>query len=293
MEIKLVSTGFERYYSIKVEDDKWVKCPSVTQIIGFHEDKKFLNDWKARNPLKADTTSSSARMRGTNIHKALYKLYTDIIKFNEIVDKFSNEEKRYLDGYKDLISITSAALFLETKVAYLEEGRGFGGKIDNVSCLKTTDFVYYKTDTPVFKNPEELFIIDYKNPNKAKQAIHLISYCLQLSAYCAAFNFSTQLTYGLNKALLVIVSPRVTTYYYLNPTKLGVYWGIYKELLAGYYANKKCDWKKMKERLGVYEDERGYPRIATNNFLPERIELKTKITIEEKENEEIYAELRF
>lgn len=289
MEIKLVSTGFERYYSIKVGNN-WVKCPSVTQIIAFHEDKKFLNDWKARNPLKADTTSSSARMRGTNIHKALYKLHTDIVKFNEIVTKFSNEEKKYLDGYKNLIDITSAALFLETKVAYLEEGKGFGGKIDNVSCLKTIDFVYYKTDKPVFKNQEELFIIDYKNPNKAKQAIHLISYCLQLSAYCAAFNFSTQLTYGLNKALLVIVSPKMTTYYYLSPTRLGVYWGIYKELLAGYYTNEKCDWKKMKERLGVYEDDRGYPRIATNNFLPERIELKSSVI---EENKEVYSELQF
>lgn len=288
MEIKLVSTGFERYYSIKT-GDTWVKCPSVTQIISFHEDKKFLNDWKSRNPLKADTTSSSARMRGTNIHKALYNLHTNTIKFTAIVDKFSNEEKKYLDGYKNFIDITSAALFLETKVAYIEKDKGFGGKIDNVSYLKTTDFIYYKTDTPVFKNPEELFIIDYKNPNKAKQPVHLISYCLQLSAYCAAFNFSTQLTYGLNKALLVIVSPKITSYYYLNPTKLGMYWNIYKELLEGYYLKKKCDWKKMKESLGVSEDDRGYPRIATNNFLPDRIELRTQTTIDEKDN----AELQF
>ena len=271
MKIELVDKGFERYY--KVNDQK---CPSVTQIISYHEDKKFLNDWKSRNPLKADTTCSSARMRGTNIHKALYNLHTNTAKFTEMVDKFSNEEKKYLGGYKDLIDITSSALFLETKVAYLEEGKGFGGKMDNVSCLNVSDFVHYKTSTPVFKNPQELFIIDYKNPNKAKQPVHLIGYCLQLSAYCAAFNFSTQLTYGLNKALLVIVSPNITTYYYLNPMKLGRYWSIYKELLQGYYDKKKCDWSKMKESLGVYDDDRGYPRIAPNNFLPDRIELKTK-----------------
>jgi hypothetical protein len=279
MNIKLVSTGFDRYYQVD-----GVKCPSVTQIISYHEDKKFLEDWKARNPLKAEVTSSSARMRGTNIHRALYNFHDNREKYNKIVANFSNEEKKYLVGYQDLLDITLVAEYLETKVAYLDtDGRGFGGKIDNVSLLSTSDFVYYKTDTPVFTNPQELFLIDYKNPNKAKQPVHLIGYCLQLSAYCAAFNFSTQLTRGLNKALLVIVSPRVTSYYYLNPMKLSMYWSIYKELLKGFYLKKKCDWKKMKESLGVYEDEeRGYPRIAPNNFLPERIELKTKITQEEE-----------
>lgn len=276
MKIELIDKGFERYY--KVDD---TKCPSVTQIISYHEDKKFLNDWKDRNPLKADTTSSSARLRGTNIHKALYSYHTDRVKFKKIEKELSKEETKYLGGYNDLIQITTAPLFLETKVAYLEEGGGFGGKIDNVSLLRTTDFVYYKTNTPVFSRPEELFIIDYKNPNKAKQPVHLISYCLQLAAYCAGFNFSTQLTYGLNKALLVIVSPRMTSYYYLNPMKLGVYWSLYKELLAGFYAKERCDWKKLKERLGVYEDDRGYPRIASTNFLPDRIVLKGKGLINE------------
>ena len=272
MKIDLVKTGFERYY--KVND---IKCPSVTQVIGYHEDKKFLNDWKGRNPLKADVTCSSARMRGTNIHKALYNYHDNRVKFNQIVDKFSIEEKKYLKGYDDLLSNTLTPLYLETKVGYLDEGGGFGGKIDNVSLLKTKNFVYYKTDTPVFSKEEDLFIIDYKNPNKAKQPVHLIGYCLQLAAYCAAFNFSTQLTYGLNKALLVIVSPNITTYYYLNPMKLGKYWSLYKELLAGYFDKKKYNWKLLKESLGVYEDEeRGYPRIAKVNFLPERIELKSK-----------------
>ena len=62
--------------------------------------------------------------------------------------------------------------------------------------------------------------------------------------------------------------------------KLGVYWDLYKQLLVGYYANQKYDWKNLKERLGVFEDDRGYPRIASNNFLPDRIELRGKETNE-------------
>lgn len=293
MKIELVKTAFDRYYKVKKSEvDDWVKCPSVTQVISYHEDKSFLNEWKNRNPLKADTTCSSARMRGTNIHKALYCYHDDRAKFHKVVEKFSKEESQYLKGYQGLIDITLQAEYLETKVAYLDlEGRGFGGKIDNVSVLRANDFVYYKTDTPVFSNPQELFIIDYKNPNKAKQPVHLIGYCLQLAAYCAAFNFSTLLTRGLNKALLVIVSPRMTTYYYLSPEKLLVYWEIYKELLDGYYLKKKYDWKKMKERLGVHDDDRGYPKIDKVNYLPERIELKNSelTTFEEENNEKIYA----
>jgi len=277
MKIELIDKGWERYY--KVND---VKCPSVTQIISFHEDKKILNEWKGKNPLKADVTSTSARLRGTRIHKALYSYHTDRAKFKTIEKELSKEESEYLSKYNDLIQITTAPLYLEVPVAYIEKDTGFGvgGKVDNVSILDTRNFVYYKTDTPVFTKPEEYFIIDYKNPNKAKQPVHLISYCLQLAAYCAAFNFSTLLTYGVNKAMLVIVSPRMTSYYYLNPMKLGVYWSLYKQLLAGYYANQKYDWKKLKERLGVFEDDRGYPRIAPNNFLPDRIELRGKETNE-------------
>ena len=287
MKIELVKTQFERYYEITPNGKKeGVKCPSVTQVVAYHEDKKFLEDWKNRNPLKADKTSSSARMRGTRIHQALYYYHTDIAKFTQTVEKFSEEDTKYLQGYNSLLEVTiNRPPYLETKVAYLdpETERGFGGKLDNVSVLKTTEFVYYKTSKQVFKNPEELFIIDYKNPTKAKKPEHLISYCLQLAAYTAAFNFSTLLTWRANKALLVIVSPKMTTYYYLSPEKLSKYWGLYKQLLEGYYAKRKVNWTKLKEELGVFEDERGYPRIATHNFLPDRIELKKQEIIEEEE----------
>lgn len=281
MKIKLVKTGSERYYTV---DGK--KCPSVTQVVAYHEDKKFLVDWKARNPLKADKTSSSARMRGTKIHQALFYYHTNLEKFNSVVEKLNPEDSKYLNNYIDLMRITLRAEFLEQKVGYLEpkSSMGFGGKLDNISLLDTTEFVYYKTNKAVFTNPEEYFVIDYKNPNKAKKPEHLISYCLQLAAYCAAFNFGSLLTYRLNKALLVIVSPKMTTYYYLSPEKLGKYWELYKQLLDGYYSKRKVNWTKLKEELGVFEDERGYPRIAQYNFLPDRIELrKNQEVVEEEE----------
>jgi hypothetical protein len=284
MKIELIKTGFERYYTV---DGK--KCPSVTQVVRYHEDMKFLEDWKSRNPLKADKTSSSARMRGTKIHQALFYYHTDIAKFNSAVEKLNPEDSKYLNNYTDLIRITLRAEFLEQKVGYLDpkSSIGFGGKLDNISLLDTKEFVYYKTDKPVFINPEEYFVIDYKNPNKAKKPEHLVSYCLQLAAYCAAFNFGSLLTYRLNKALLVVVSPKMTTYYYLSPEKLGKYWSLYKKLLDGYYTKKKVNWTKLKEELGVFEDERGYPRINKINFLPERIELRKNQSLVIPEEEEL------
>jgi len=280
MKIELVKTGNERYYKV---DGR--KCPSVTQVISYHEDKKFLEDWKARNPLKADTTSSSARMRGTKIHQALYYFFSNPSKYITFTEKLSTEDKKYLAQYSDLMRLTLRAEFKEQKVGYLEpkSSQGFGGKLDNISLLDTKEFVYYKSTKPVFTNPQEYFVIDYKNPNKAKKPEHLISYCLQLAAYCAAFNFGSLLTYRLNKALLVIVSPKMVTYYYLSPEKLSKYWLLYKQLLDGYYSKKKVDWTKLKEELGVFEDERGYPRVAKFNFLPERIELKKNQVEEEEE----------
>ena len=280
MKIELVKTGKERYYKV---DGK--KCPSVTQVVSYHEDKKFLDDWKARNPLKADTTSSSARMRGTKIHQALFYYHTDITRFNSVVEKLSTEDSKYLDNYIDLMRVTLRAEFLEQKVGYLEpkSSMGFGGKLDNISLLNTTEFVYYKTNRPVFTNSEEYFVIDYKNPNKAKKPEHLIAYCLQLAAYCAAFNFGSLLTYRLNKALLVVVSPKMTAYYYLSPEKLSKYWNLFKQLLDGYYLKRKVDWTKLKEDLGVFEDDRGYPRIAKHNFLPDRIDLKKREALIEEE----------
>jgi len=279
MKIELVKTGNERYYKV---DGK--KCPSVTQVISYHENKKFLEDWKARNPLKADTTSSSARMRGTKIHQALFYYHTNRPKYLSFAEKLSTEDKKYLAQYSDLMRLTLRAEFKEQKVGYLEpkSSQGFGGKLDNISLLDTKEFVYYKSTKSVFTNPQEYFVIDYKNPNKAKKPEHLISYCLQLAAYCAAFNFGSLLTYRLNKALLVIVSPKMTAYYYLSPEKLSKYWSLYKQLLDGFYSKKKVDWTKLKEELGVFEDERGYPRIAKFNFLPERIELR-KNQVEEEE----------
>jgi len=280
MKIELVKTANERYYKVDGE-----KCPSVTQVISYHEDKKFLEDWKARNPLKADTTSSSARMRGTKIHQALFYYHTNRPKYLSFAEKLCTEDKKYLAQYADLMRITLRAEFKEQKVGYLEpkSSQGFGGKLDNISLLDTKEFVYYKSTKPVFTNPQEYFVIDYKNPNKAKKPEHLISYCLQLAAYCAAFNFGSLLTYRLNKALLVIVSPKMTTYYYLSPEKLSKYWGLYKQLLDGYYSKKKVNWTKLKEELGIFEDERGYPSIAKFNFLPERIELrKSQVEVEEE-----------
>ena len=280
MKIELVKTGKERYYKV---DGK--KCPSVTQVVSYHENKKFLDDWKARNPLKADMTSSSARMRGTKIHQALFYYHTDIAKFNSVVEKLSPEDSKYLDSYIDLMRITLRAEFLEQKVGYIEpkSSMGFGGKLDNISLLNTTEFVYYKTNKPVFTNLGEYFVIDYKNPNRAKKPEHLITYCLQLAAYCAAFNFGSLLTYRLNKALLVVVSPKMTTYYYLSPEKLSKYWSLFKQLLEGYYLKKRVDWTKLKEELGVFEDDRGYSRIAKHNFLPDRVELKKQESLIEEE----------
>lgn len=250
-KVKIVTKNNTRYYEI---DGK--KCPSVTTVLSFFEDKSFLNDWKSipENQKK----SKDSLNRGKRIHRYL-ELYLkqDIEQLEKCKICLTEDDWKYIKLYQPYLD-TFTPLYLEHKVGYFRdvEGQtiGAGGTFDALVQLR--DNVSFKEKATKKKSeslielPNTKFIVDYKNVSKQNNIYYYIKYFLQVAAYTAFFNFQDELKLKVNQAIVIINSGHSIKYLYIKPKLLSIYFNLFQNLLLYYHKNESS----RKDGLQYYKD---------------------------------------
>lgn len=230
-----------------------IKFKSVTTLINYAKPKEGLLQWRASvGEDAANKITQTAATRGTKVHKLIEDYYeskktSDDIFFNKFLPVL------------DLIT----PIAVEEKTYWIDEttGRGFAGTYDMCGKVDTSKLV--GRDTGIIASANS--VADWKNWNKAKYPVAqtkdgdkyypLISYYLQLSAYCAAINQRTNCIHEVNNAYIIAVTEtcRSPFIYYLNDDAVMFYWDKMKNLVNCYYDKTKFDWIGMEleaERCG-------------------------------------------
>lgn len=272
----------DRHYEISEQStkNKPKKYKSVTTIIDKFKPKAALFKWKKEvGEEKAKEISNKASSRGNKVHYYIeqYFLNNKTINFSTTEDKnyifFDKllpvlnkiEPKKWIEEDKETFGI-------EKKVFWENNNIGFGGSVDICGTIDTSNLTLRNKNIILPKKID--FIGDWKTWNKVKYPLiksqegnyilPLLSYYLQLSAYCAAVNQYKK--EKINQCFLFGVTEtcRSPFIYYLNPKTVNFYWSKMKELVYCYYSNEYFNWDLME-----YE-------VIENNFIGERVDIKNE-----------------
>jgi hypothetical protein len=285
-KVKIVTKNNQRFYEI---DGR--KCPSVTTVLSFFEDKSFLNDWKSipGNEKK----SRDSLNRGKRIHRYLELVLKQNVKeLDKCKICLTDDDWKYIKLYQAYLE-SFTPLYLEHKVGYFREVEGStigaGGTFDALVQLRDNIALKEKgTKNSEEKNielPNTKFIVDYKNVSKQNNLYYYIKYFLQVAAYTAFFNFQDELKLRVNQAIVVVNSGHTIKYLYVKPRLLSLYFSMFQDLL--FYYSKKSDTRKdatqffkdmIREKLNVSYKNNYY--ILDNNFMPQNVILFPTVTNE-------------
>ncbi len=250
-QVKIVTKNNTRYYEI---DGR--KCPSVTTVLSFFEDKSFLNDWKSIPG--NESKGRDSLNRGKRIHRYL-ELYLkqDIPQIEKCKICLTEDDWKYIKLYQPYLDIFTP-LYLEHKVGYFRDVEGLtigaGGTFDALVQLREdTEFkekATKKKSESKIELPNNKFIIDYKNVSKQNNIYYYIKYFLQVAAYTAFFNFQDELRLRVNQAMVLINSGHSIKYLYIKPKLLSLYFNIFQNLLLYYHKNEG----KRQDGLNYYKE---------------------------------------
>lgn len=280
--------------------------PSVTNLLGKIQPKDFLKTWTKRvGEEKAEQIRVDASTHGSAVHCAIEAWLRCDRNLTEAVQWWiKNVEGDWLNNnlevlrcpnvatlaYQKLIKPFSRFLDLiepvgiEKPLCWSSEcgSVGFGGTSDaflkvNGERLLTSRGVRLAKST--------LVVCDWKNFRKPKEPIAhtwsgdayypLIGYCMQLSAYCAAFNQLTDKQHRLNQALLVCAHPKAdyADIYYLDSKAICWYWKKFNEAIWSLKTDEPFDWIEF----CALSEEQG--------FLGEKLEIVPALTAERKDDQ--------
>jgi hypothetical protein len=253
------------------------KYPSVTTIIRQVEPKGFLTDYRVRVGVEeAERIRKEAAKHGSAVHCALEAYLAHGGNREKAEDAFVKRVEpewlvdnsgcvrsrevltRSFDSLiKPFIKILaiSAPVVVEQKVTWVSTCRevGFGGTLDAIMKIPSDKLIF--ADGSLLKGKRPL-LYDWKNFRKPKEPVSLdsagrvyfplISYCLQLAAYCFAYNESF-LSMPASGALLVCahLKCREAKIYYLSPQAMEWYWYKFMEALWCIHHEFPFDWIGM------------------------------------------------
>lgn len=215
------------------EKGKTRKYPSVTTVIS-----KVATDWKAlqrwRENIGADAAaevSKKASTLGTKVHLANEIYFT---KERELPEDYK-EDKDIMSRHRLFLPFLEYVepMFIEQAIIWetLCQDRyiGFGGTPDLVGTFTKPKILGLDIDEPI------IFLADYKNWSKSKQADRLCSKYLQLAAYTAAVNATLPEAKKIKHAFILGTTKRKLHIYYLSLRELNWYWVWFFEGLKKYY----------------------------------------------------------
>lgn len=280
---------------IITKDGVTFKLPRVTKVISYCENftssPQFTN-WQKRmgGASKAAEYTNQCATLGTKIHNCIESLNRkDIEKYEQkkkeledtkLIDFSSNkvitdypkaikqlekQEKLFkLDG------VIARELTTKQKQIYIcNDEIQIAGELDEIIDVDT-DILYNPITNKYVKGT---LLVDLKNPAKQKQVTYLLGYMLQLAAYSLGWN-NLNPEDKINQSLVAIATPSSVNYWYCDPIRLKYYQSWFKKAVRCYLTNTKFDWNNFKLNSGIITTNEGYDRIARNNMLPYKLEIR-------------------
>ncbi len=245
-------SGDYRVYNISSLNRKYA---SVNSIISAIEPKDGLIKWQESVGFeKAEVIKQEAAFRGNTFHKC-----SEMYLKKQALPEVCVEMQTLFNKVVPLLN-TISPLFVESRTYWVDAKNpryGFAGTPDLIARIKGNQLAT-KTKGTVFEG-EANFVGDWKTWNKVKYPCSknragdyyfpLMRYWLQLSAYAAAVNQRSDLSYGINKALLVGVTADCLkpVMYFLGHEAIFFYWNKFKEMMAAFYDGTYFDWKQMEQ----------------------------------------------
>lgn len=251
MKIEQINSKGKRYYLI----DEKIKLFSVTTLIDNVKDKTVLNSWQESVGIeKANFIRDESAKRGNEVHKYIedFLLHKKLPSNEEDYHIYFEKMKPVLDRVEPL-KIEEKTYWLDKK----KEEEGFAGTVDFVGKTNLNKFEDCLGNK--LEDKEVSFIGDWKTWNKSKYPVSknrdnkkyypLISYYLQLSAYCAAINQRDESDLKINNAFLFGVTHncRQPFIYFLDSKHMMFYWNKMKEIVKCFYEKSFFDWHSFEE----------------------------------------------
>ena len=209
------------------------KHPSVTTVIS-----KVAMDWKALQAWKESVGEEEA----AKISRAASSLGTKVHLVNEIYFSKDRDIPETHSSNPDVMSRHElfkpfleyvTPMFIEEAVVWetLCQDRiiGFGGTPDLVGVFNNPEILGLDLEEPF------IFLADYKNWTKSKQADRLTDKYLQLAAYSAAVNAKLKDSQKIKHAFILGTTKRKLHIFYLSLRELNWYWVWFFEALKKYH----------------------------------------------------------
>jgi hypothetical protein len=270
----------KKYYRF-IHNGKQIKAARVSSILSYcnrMEDSQGYINWVERQggEKKAKKHTMARARSGSRVHKSLELFYENPDKYVEYSMALCDEDKKYLNSYKDLL-YNYKQIYSELEIHYFKNGRAFGGVFDSYGYLNPHNVYTDKACTNKFYLENPLMLTDYKTKERQpKEILYVLKHCLQLGAYALGLE-QTKGVVAENIAIFS-ASPRQLNIYYADKPKVEFYKQEFLNCLESYITKTPHDWKALEQKSGA-EWNKDWNRMvyAKDNLLPIRLYIKAPI----------------
>lgn len=280
---------------ILTKDGHSFKLPRVSKVLDYCEDftsTQHFKNWQIRmgGASKAKEYTNQCATLGTKIHSCVEaKNRGDSIKYEQkkkelescqIVDFSKNTvivdaKKAYkqLQNQEKLFNLQGVTPQIlnpkDKKVWICDDEVQVAGELDEIINI-TEDILY----NPVHdKYVHGDVIVDLKNKIKQPNVTYLLRYMLQLGAYSLGWN-NLHPEEPILQSMIASATSSSVNYWFCDELRVKYYQTWFKKCVRSYLTNSKFDWKFFKSNSGVIPTPEGYDRVARNNMLPIKLEIR-------------------
>lgn len=234
MRTTIGNHGAGRYYI--VDEEKQIKLPSVTTILGEMMDKSGLLEWQKRVGLEqAEKIAKKAANRGTFMHavlenyvdnlfvipveNALQESFKKAVAENDFTEEeFEIGKNLFFNFYQsDFFNQIDGVLFQE-EALWSTRGGGYAGRMDLA--------VRYKD--------QKKKVVDYKTSKKPKRDEWILGYKMQVSAYAVALYDRHGIVIDECEIWISCETGELQTFTLTQPD-MKFYFGEFMKLVKGYH----------------------------------------------------------
>jgi hypothetical protein len=285
----------EKHGYILTKDGHSFKLPRVSKVLDYCEDftsTHHFKNWQTRmgGASKAKEYTNQCANLGTKIHSCVEALNQgnlekyeqkkkeletceiyDFSKKSVSVDskkaikQLKNQEKLFtLQGVTPRVLSSS-----EKKVWICDDDVQVAGELDEI--INITEDVRHN---PLHnKYVSGSVVVDLKNKVKQPNVTYLLRYMLQLGAYSLGWN-NLHPEEPILQSMITSATSSSVNYWFCDEVRVKYYQTWFKKCVRSYLTNSKFDWGLFKSNSGVIPSPEGYDRVARNNMLPIKLEIR-------------------
>jgi hypothetical protein len=280
---------------ILTKDGHSFSLPRVSKVLDYCEDftsTQHFKNWQTRmgGSSNASKYTNQCATLGTKIHSCVeaknrgdsfkyeqkkkelescqivdFSKNTVIVDAKKAYKQLQNQEKLF-----NLQGVTPKVLSpAEKKVWICDDDVQVAGELDEIIDVKE-DVLYNPLKNQYVQGN---VIVDLKNKIKQPNVTYLLRYMLQLGAYSLGWNHLHPEEQILQTMIASATSSSVN-YWFCDEVRVKYYQVWFAKCVRAYLTNTKFDWKFFKSNSGIISTSEGYDRVARNNMLPIKLEVR-------------------